>query len=270
MNTKTFSGENELYDGPFKVPLPRRKHADCNMRSSSGMKIKAPKPLYKQIDQKYRNELYQKLLVKLLQFPETITRYDMKVLSTHPVIKQLLKQSKENSMTNTSFYIPIDSLLNPDLYSTSNIPIIFESHGNASNSTKSDKNCQEEIHEEVFADDSTSSNPDCELIEEKRVGKYTLKERNERIAKYKLKLSRHKQGKSLKQTNKKTRKYNKLQPRKNGRFSSYNSVDDDFTGLLKKETTSASISCSKQYLDTSDAPSSSTLNDLVSEITGIY
>lgn len=264
--------QQELFDGPFKVPLPRKLNRGTNFKNQGNNKIRAPKPQYKFVSKECQKVLYQKLLVKLLHCPETITKYDMKILATHPVINQLLKRSKDTSLSNANFYIPIESLLDPQMYANVNVPVIYETpvqhtQMKAAPPPSTENDCMED----ELADDSTSSSHDCEEFEEKRVGKYTLKERQEKILKYKKKLQRFREGKSSKQVMKKTRKYNRLQPRKNGKFSSYNSVDqDDFTGLIGKTPESPSVRCSQQFFKSANGQETSNLNEVVSEITGIF
>lgn len=261
----------ELFDGPFKVPLPRKPHGSANSKGKIMTNLQAPKPEFKKCSEKERAKVYQKLLVKLLQSPESITKNDMKILATHPVIRELLKRSKHDGGSNASFYIPIDTLLNPQLYMNTEFPVIFESgNQNTDLIPNVQKQAEDMDQDEEFADESTSSNHDCEEMEEKRVGFYTLKERRERILKYKQKLQRYKNGLTARQSTKKTRKTNKTQPRKNGRFVAYSSTPDDFSSLMSKVSEQPPMSCSKQFLDSAARSTSSDLNDIVSEITGIF
>lgn len=261
----------ELFDGPFKVPLPRKPTASTNLKSKIISNLQVPKPQFNKYSEKDRAIVYQKLLVKLLQRPESITKSDMKILATHPVIKELLRRSKHNGESNASFYIPIDTLLNPQLYTNTEFPVIFESgNQNTGLIPNVQKQTEDMANDEEFANESTSSNHDCEEMEDKQVGFYTLKERRERILKYKQKLQRYKNGFTARQTVKKTRKTNKTQPRKNGRFVAYTSTSDDFSSVVSKINEHPPVSCSKQFLDSAVRSTSSDLNDIVSEITGIF
>ena len=51
MNNTNTPITNELYDGPFKMPFPRKSLDSTNSRQN---KLRIPKPQYKQIDNKYQ------------------------------------------------------------------------------------------------------------------------------------------------------------------------------------------------------------------------
>ncbi len=261
-----------MFDGPFKVPLPKKTSAFSPQKQSPRSSLKAPQPKYKGVDAKYSSFVYQKLLGKLLQTPDQMTKYDMKVLSTHPVIRRLLKSSKEGSLANTHFYVPIDSLLQPELYADSHVPVIIESQSGEPKSEVANQNDSQNFDEDI-SDETTNSNTDSEESQEQRIGFYTQKERQERIAKYKQKLQRYRAGKAT-QKPKPKRKYNRLlsqsQPRKNGRFASYPDVTDSILEEIQNGTENTPSTCSSQYMTGEVIGEEKNLNDLVSEITGIF
>lgn len=271
MNNNVTSNTSELYDGPFKVPFSRKSLESNRSDSSRGDKLRIPKPQYKQIDQKYQGMVYQKLLVKLLQTPDAMTRFDMKILSTHPVIRKLLKRSKEDLCSNASFYVPIETLLNPHLYINTEVPVFYESSSDATHMQNSEKKMSEEVQDEEMANESTTSNQDTDEVTEKRIGIYTQKERQERIRKYKQKLQRFREGKSNHQMKKShSNKLSKNQPRKNGKFSSYPDVTDSLLDIIQSNSVKPASSCSKEFLMLEKQSECRNLNDLVSEITGIF
>ena len=200
MQQVTSPKTSQVFDGPFKVPLPKKNTSAFTSVSEGSNKLRTPKPKYKSIDSKFQSIMYQKLLVKMLQNPESMTKYDMKILSAHPIIKRLLKTSKNSSGKNTSFYVPIDSLLNPQLYSNSHIPVIMETETDRQQKNRKDLNRSEEIQDEEMANESTNSSHDSEEVqEEPLVGFYTKKERQQRILKYKQKLQRYRKNKASNQ-----------------------------------------------------------------------
>lgn len=270
------SESKNMFDGPFKVPLPRKTSAFTSHRRAGKAGLQAPKAQYKGVDGRYSSFTYQKLLGKLLQNPEEMTKYDMKVLSTHPVIRRLLRTSREGSLTNTHFYVPIDSLLNPELYKNSHVPVIIESPAGENQSESPKQNGFTESLENDSADDTTNSatdSDDAQEVSEPRVGFYTQKERQQKILRYRQKLQRYREGKCS--TNQKAkRKYNRLlsktQPRKNGRFASYPDVTDSILEEIQSAEVSTSTlggeQCAHSYVSTEGKD----LNDMVSEITGIF
>lgn len=271
MNNTIIPKTSELYDGPFKVPFSRKSTESNRLDSSRSDKLRIPQPQYKQIDQKYQGMVYQKLLVKLLQTPDAMTKFDMKILSTHPIIKKLLKRSRDDLCSNASFYVPIETLLNPHLYINTEVPVFYESSNDATLMQNSNKKNSEEVQDQEMANESTSSNQDTDEIAEKRIGFYTLKERQERIRKYKQKLQRFREGKSNHQIKKNhSNKLSKNQPRKNGKFSSYPDVTESLMDIIQRKSNNPSTSCSKEYLMLEKQSEVRNLNDLVSEITGIF
>eukprot|EP00345_Euplotes_harpa_P009903 CAMPEP_0168355670 /NCGR_PEP_ID=MMETSP0213-20121227/24705_1 /TAXON_ID=151035 /ORGANISM="Euplotes harpa, Strain FSP1.4" /LENGTH=196 /DNA_ID=CAMNT_0008367957 /DNA_START=48 /DNA_END=638 /DNA_ORIENTATION=+ len=172
-------------------------------------------------DKKFQSIEYQNLLLKLLQTPESITKQDMKILASHPVIRKLLKSIKENSSyQGKSMYIPIDSIFNPELYENKNVPVIFESESSsAQEDMYVDQTKQSEEQYEVLSEESTTNNSDSEEPATQKVGFYTKKQRQEKILKYKKKLAEQRENVKPKRQ---PRKYNRRQPRLNGRFACLN------------------------------------------------
>ena len=120
----------QMFDGPFKIPLPRKTAANKPSDLSKKVEIKSPKAQYAKVDKNYQNLAYQNLMLKFLQAPEKLSNYESKLLSAHPVIRMLIKsvkESKNNSFKNANFYIPLNSIFNPEMYENSSVPVIFES-----------------------------------------------------------------------------------------------------------------------------------------------
>ena len=167
--------------------------------------------------------------------------------------------------------MPIDSLLNPQLYSNSHIPVIMETETDRQQKNRKDLNRSEEIQDEEMANESTNSSHDSEEVqEEPLVGFYTKKERQQRILKYKQKLQRYRKNKASNQPrNKKNWLHSKIQPRKNGRFASYPDVTEDILKMIKNGSDQPTQD-SLQSCDSSTGPQERNLNDIVAEITGIF
>eukprot|EP00344_Euplotes_crassus_P006674 CAMPEP_0197003366 /NCGR_PEP_ID=MMETSP1380-20130617/7658_1 /TAXON_ID=5936 /ORGANISM="Euplotes crassus, Strain CT5" /LENGTH=202 /DNA_ID=CAMNT_0042421853 /DNA_START=45 /DNA_END=653 /DNA_ORIENTATION=- len=202
-----------------------------------------------------------------------MTKYDMKVLSTHPVIRRLLKTSKEGSNSNTNFYVPIDSLLNPELYTNSHVPVIIESNTEEQKSDVEKQNGDSEILDEDTCDDTTHSNSDSDDLQEPKVGFYTKKERQQKILRYRAKLQKYRDCKASKQIKPK-RKYNRVlsknQPRKNGRFASYPDVTDSILEMIQTGSETVPSICLDQNTTAYTNKEERDLNEIVSEITGIF
>lgn len=237
MQLNNSTNEAQMFDGPFKIPLPRRLSSNKSTDSSKKVDLLTPKAQYKRMDKQYQNLLYQNLLLKFLQTPEKLTKFDSKLLSSHPVIKMLIKSvkdSKNGSFKNANFYIPLNSIFNPEMYENSSVPVIFETeHEDSDYSLTAQQNKQTEQVFEELSEESTASNSDIEDSNQKKIGFYTLKERKERILKYKKKVMSWKKGQSKTKKNSSKRKYNRNQPRFNGKFASYNknsAETSEFTG----------------------------------------
>lgn len=276
MQLSTSPIESQKFDGPFKVPMPKKSGSETATSAGQRSQIKVPKPKYKKIDSRYQSVVYQKLLVKLLQKPDSLWAYEMKILSTHPIIKRLLKTSKGKEGKNNSFYIPIDSFLNPTSYANSHVPVIMESEPEAPQNESKAVNETNSIGHEELANDSTDSSHNSEAndeeMPEEKVGFYTKKERQERILKYKQKLQRYREGKAANQLKAKKRKtHSRCQPRKNGRFASYPDVTEDILMMIKGESDQKPTS-PDEVLNTQPGTGNgeTDLNILVSQITGIF
>ena len=129
-----------LFDGPFKIPLPKKPSSIPSTPQLTTTKQQHLTSKSKEVYSRYSSVVYQKLLGKLLQNPECMSKYDMKVLSTHPIIKKLVIATKEGSLSNTSFYVPIEPLLHPQLYASSNIPVIMQTYSPHSTSEADKQN----------------------------------------------------------------------------------------------------------------------------------
>ena len=62
-----------------------------------------------------------KLIYKLVKYPRTLSKVEREALSSHPIIRKLIQQTKGSNSDSKSFYIPLDALLNyKDSESTNN------------------------------------------------------------------------------------------------------------------------------------------------------
>ena len=253
-----------IFEGAFKVPFSKKTSPISSPIIGRSSRLRVPTPKYIEANTRYSNIIYQKLIGKLIQNSNNMTKYEMKVLSTHPIIKNLLKTSKNSSASNSSFYVPIDSLLNPELYSNSHVPIIVETHSPESNAEK--QNLMDDFRDEKM------EKVNSEKIQEKKIGKYTKKERQHKILKYKQKLQRYRNGNTIRQAKQK-RKYNRIlskdQPRKNGRFASHPDITESILQMINNGPDTSS-SCSTEYLCMESESDTRDLNDIVSEITRIF
>jgi len=255
--------EGEIYDGPFKVPLPRKLKQKVKQSTQKGAKINAPKPRYRSVDQNRVNAHYQKLLVKLVKTPDQITKHDMQILATHPVVRELLKKSRENCYTTGSFYVPIETILNPQLYNAESVPIIYEAENKISE-IKIDQDVEVSTTE-----NSTSGSQESE--NSKKIGLYTLKERKERILKYKQKQQRNKPQVNIKESRKVSNKRSPASKKVSRKFSRYSKLGSNTSDFITSGFTHSESSCSKELLRSPMITGeSSNLNEIVSEITGIY
>ena len=272
MQPNNSNTEAQMFDGPFKIPLPKKPSSFKSSGPSKSVEIVAPKAQYKKMDKNYQSLVYQNLLLKFLQSPEKLTKYDSKMLSNHPVIKMLIKSVKDNnngSLKNANFYIPLNSIFNPELYANNSVPVIFESEHIDSDSTLMNQQLkQNEPIDEELSEESTSSSFDQEEVCQKKIGFYTVKERKERILKYKKKIMNWKKGESQTKKSLKKRKYNRLQPRFNGKFATYTPISAEISTFSWNSNESLAMTWSQQYLETNNGIQN--LNDVVSEITGIY
>lgn len=262
MEQKTLS--SKLFDGPFKVPLPR-KITKSQTVVTQAPKIKVPKPVYKPVSVESQYEW----LLRLIQNPESITKYDIKVLSSHPVINNLLKECKKKTNSNSVFYIPIESLLRP--FCSPEFSNLQENTDGMVNTSDVD---MKDAQEDELSYESTSSSHDSN---EAKIGIYTTKERQEKIKKYKEKVNRWKNGFSNQKTNRRQTKLKNKQPRVKGRFSKYVNEEEDFTKLYShdsekhSELESSFAACSQEFRNSRQSDSlSKDLNQIVAELTGIF
>ena len=120
------------------------------------------------------------------------------ILRSHPVIVELSKQTyKSNNYDKFSYYIPIEKIINYQYYHAAKIPILYDSR---------EKWSLDDAHviqytappDEEGLSDSTKGHSEYNLMldedDQKTIGKYTIRERKERIRKYKLKLQKYKLG----------------------------------------------------------------------------
>lgn len=157
--------------------------------------------------------------------PSTLSRAEYKVLAQHPVIKQLLSQSKESKFKDAEFFIPMNSLVNP-LSGDSQVNIMVR---------PTPIHPSEEEQSESTAEELTPG-----------PGKYSRKERKERISVYKAKLERWRNAKK----NPKYANWSKIARTKlriRGRFVKASHLSDDFSDLVRsEETTQAAESSDEQ------------------------
>ena len=265
---------NDVFDGPFRVPHPRKQNYDCEDTHELKRKIKKPTPTYKKIEKCHQSLIFQKLLLKLIQCPNTLSKYEMKVLSTHPIINKLLKASKTNTYSNASFYVPIDSLINPELYKNEELTILWEkSQQNTDQDLQQSKPFVRSDLDDAMSDESTSSSHDCE---DTKIGHYTTKERQLKINKYKMKVRKSTKIDACQNINKREKKQAYKQSLTKRRFSKYSQHDDDFLSLIddnKKSSSNTnpvntySNNCRQSEFSEKGEKN---LNDIVAEITGIF
>ena len=137
-------------------------------------------------------------------------------LQHHPVIVELVKQAREKKFSKCSFYIPIDFINNYQYCHNEKIPILYDSREKWSSIKYLD--LPSEYYMPDINDDSSESTKS--ISDDKIIGKYTMRERRERISKYKLKLQKYRKG--LTKTMKKYQKRSiiaKCKPRVRGKFA---------------------------------------------------
>lgn len=71
--------------------------------------------------------VYDYILRKFLSKPEDISDSEKMIILNHPVIRELVKQAKEKNFSQSSFYIPIESILNCQYFHNATIPILYDS-----------------------------------------------------------------------------------------------------------------------------------------------
>jgi hypothetical protein len=228
------------------------------------------------VEQGYKSLVFQKLLLKLVQCPETLSKYEMKVLATHPVINKLLRAAKSSMYSNASFYIPIESLFSPESFSDASVPVIYEKYqANPDESLHCNDQKVSDASDEDMSEESTSSANDSE---EPKLGHYTLKQRQAKINKYKSKVKKWNSRASHQNSNRRDKKAAHKVSEQRARFSKYSQEDDDFMSLISENNNSAltntladmSNASGVQNQSEFSVSSGKSLNDVVSEITGIY
>lgn len=193
----------------FKVPLPKGKSAFEPV-------VKTNRSGNVSVTNNY-------ILEKTLRRPADITNNEKMILCNHPVIAELIKQTFDRKDTSRfRYYIPVEVLINYQYYHQAKIPILYDSREKWS--LEQEVVQYKPLHDEEANSDSTKGYSDYNLMldedDQKTIGKYTLRERRERIKKYKLKLQKYKLGLS-----KNSNKYHqrsiiaKSRPRVRGKFA---------------------------------------------------
>mmetsp|Transcript_9682 Transcript_9682/g.10862 ORF Transcript_9682/g.10862 Transcript_9682/m.10862 type:complete len:140 (+) Transcript_9682:31-450(+) len=136
MNNQSASENNEseppnpnLPPDKFKVPLPKNRSAfkpvtpklkdDEGSGSGEGSSRGLPsQPNF---------STYEYILRKALRGENDISDNEKMILRNHPVIVKLANQYKEKNISSTSYYIPIESILNYEYYHNAKIPILYDS-----------------------------------------------------------------------------------------------------------------------------------------------
>eukprot|EP00344_Euplotes_crassus_P001079 CAMPEP_0197006968 /NCGR_PEP_ID=MMETSP1380-20130617/38263_1 /TAXON_ID=5936 /ORGANISM="Euplotes crassus, Strain CT5" /LENGTH=200 /DNA_ID=CAMNT_0042426851 /DNA_START=122 /DNA_END=725 /DNA_ORIENTATION=+ len=170
-----------------------------------------------------KDSTYGYILMKALKNPTDITPNEKMILVSHPVIAELIEQT--NGMKHTqklSCYVNIDTSLITNI-ATALKSLFFMTP------MKSDLFNEEQVlqytppQDEEKLSDSTKGYSDKNLIidedDKRTIGKYTLKERKQKIRKYKEKLKRYRLG--LSNTSNKYKKRSiiaKTRPRIRGKF----------------------------------------------------
>ena len=194
----------------FKIPLPRGKSAFQEV--SKPLKTSTtPGPDCKINGTEIKLSTYEYILMKALRSPSDITYNDKMILCSHPVIAELIRQ------TNS-----IKVVISYDYCHSAKQPLLNDSPEKWSLEANLVQYAVPQ-DEEVFSD-STKGYSDYNLMLDeddlKTIGKYTLRERKERIRKYKLKLQKYKLG-LCKPSNKYQQRSNiaKNRPRMRGKFA---------------------------------------------------
>ncbi|CAI2378467.1 unnamed protein product [Moneuplotes crassus] len=173
---------------------------------------------------------YDYILMKALRNPSDITPNEKMIIANHPVIADLIEQTN-GKKEKMSCYINIDTIFNYQYCHSAEIPVLYDSREKCSFN-------QEQVlqytapHDAERLSDSTKGYSDYYNFEEedqKTIGKYTLRERKEKIRKYKLKLQKYKLGLSkISHKYKQRSVIAKTRPRVRGKFAK-NSQSADMT-----------------------------------------
>ena len=177
---------------------------------------------------------YEYILKKALRNPNDITTNEKMILRNHPVIAELIKQTNvQAEQPQFSYYIPIESIVNYQYCHSAQIPILYDSREKWSSFDEDQVVQYTSPLDEERLSDSTKGYSDYNLMldedDQKTIGKYTVRERRERIRKYKLKLRKYKLG--LSKTSHKYKQRSviaKTRPRVRGKFAK-NSQSADMT-----------------------------------------
>ena len=179
----------------FKIPLPRCKSAfkvvtqklqddeGSGNKSSNGANML-----------RHKVSIYEYIIRKVLSGATDITPNEKMILRNHPVIVELINQTKQKNFC--SIYIPIEKIINYEYFHAAVNPVL--------NDSREKWSLEEQVVQFVAPQDEENSNDstkcysfDSMVPEEdltKIIGKYTLIERRERIKKYKMKLKKYKLG----------------------------------------------------------------------------
>lgn len=206
----------------FKIPLPRGKSA-FKAIDKSWKQITTPSDDVKNIATGNKLSTYEYILMKALRSPTDITDNEKMILRSHPVIAELIKQTRESgTLPKQSYYIPIEVIINYDYFHSAKVPILNDSPEKWS----LEANLVQYVapHDEEVSSESTKGYSDYNLMldedDQKTIGKYTIRERKERIRRYKLKLQKYKLG-LCKSSNKYQQRsiIAKTRPRMRGKFA---------------------------------------------------
>lgn len=208
----------------FKIPLSKHKSAFQNVSASKVISGHIDGTSNQGQKGPNKHSTYEYILRKALRDPSDITDNEKMILRSHPVIVELIKQTNEsNNQQHFSYYIPIEEFLNYQYYHAAQIPILYDSREKWS---FDDAQVIQYAapHFEEGSSDSTKGHSEYNLMldedDQKTIGKYTIRERKERIRKYKFKLQKYKLGLS-----KSSNKYQqrsiiaKTRPRVRGKFA---------------------------------------------------
>ena len=221
----------------FQIPKPKHKSAfQAVVQQPSSTTKTGTSNLNLKFSSKF--SIYEFILKKALRNPNDITDNEKMILRNHPVIAELIKQTQSNKhLRNLIYYIPFETIINDQChnyevytyssintlyYHSAKIPELYDSREKWS--------FEEEVvqytppQDEERLSGSTKGYSDYNLMldedDQKTIGKYTVRERREKIQKYKLKLQKYKLG--LSKTSHKYKQRSmiaKSRPRVRGKFA---------------------------------------------------
>ena len=223
-NTSVCIEDQEPPDLPpdkFKTPIPRYKSAFKPIsQTNNSITSKFNSMQNNDVSKMNSIYLYNKILKKALAGNSEITPDEKMILWNHPVIVELIKQTKVKNMSTV--YILIESIINYHYFNASKVPILYD--------PKKNFKIEDQVmqysppQDEEASTDSTKWFSYNSLISEedltKTIGKYTIFERREKIRRYKLKLQRYK----FRQNNQQMKYHKrsviaKTKPRLKGKFA---------------------------------------------------